>query len=427
MTRLISFPKPKTELGLVFVLFIFAVLFRLWFISLSPQPFWWDQEEYERYTAKMMDAPFYLAPHTYRSYPYPLFLALVYTVVGFGNHQAIFFLQAWLDAGTGILVYLILKRVGENRIIPWIGLILYSVNPFTSGYAGLVLTEVPSAFLITAAVYAGVRFVEKFSLRSGVILGLTAGLVAQIKNAAFIWAIIPIAGTLLFLNFRKFLLPYLFVAIGLGITVVYPLYVNNRYYGELTVTTVDSITARELYNGAVLKILPPFTRWYPPEIHQMYVEYYSEYYPQRTKDDRKKMAQVYMKKAIDLIKSDPWDYLRWRFYKMWYVWQKENIFFIVEPGYENHKHLTYRANLVLLSLALVGLLAGWKLTARKSWRFALLAISGTVLYGTLAFSLTHAEYRLTIPFYPLLYIAAAAGGYSVIDFAGRFLSKLSRK
>ena len=91
---------------------------------------------------------------------------------------------------------------------------------------------------------------------------------------------------------------------------------------------------------------------------------------------------------------------------MWYVWQKENIFFYREPGFANHRMATYWGNAILLLLAALGLLI------RYLHPFVRWSIIGTILYGTLAFSLTHAEYRLTIPFYPILILASAVGlGY----------------
>lgn len=404
----------------VLLLFLASMLFRMSFISLFPQPFGYDQQDYETYAGKMFNASLMLASHSYRSYPYPLMLAVLYKVVGFGNHQAVFFLQAVLDSLAGLLIYLILRYGLINKLRAWIGFILYAINPFTSGYVGVLLSEVLSAFTVIGTIAAGAWFVVKPSWRKGLLFGLLAGLAAETRSAAFAWAAIPVglATVSVVLSIRDrpkrmhVLLPISSILVGIILTLLYPLYVNWRDYRELNATTVDNIFARELFNGAILRKLPPFTIFYPPEVQQMYGEYYSEYNPGRTTTQRKAMADKYRNKALAIIRRDPKGYIANRFEKMWYVWQKENIFFYREPGFASHRMVIYYGNAILLLLAALGLLF-WPQSRRYvGTKFVRWSIIGTILYGTLAFSLTHAEYRLTIPFYPLLILAAAVGlGY----------------
>jgi hypothetical protein len=47
---------------------------------------------------------------------------------------------------------------------------------------------------------------------------------------------------------------------------------------------------------------------------------------------------------------------------------------------------------------------------------------GSILYGTTVFSITHAEYRLTIPFYPLLIISAAIAIFQLSKWVERIFS-----
>jgi hypothetical protein len=197
---------------------------------------------------------------------------------------------------------------------------------------------------------------------------------------------------------------------GIFLSVIYPLYVNWRDYHEFNVTTVDSFYAKEFFNGAIMKVLPPFTYVYPYEVNVMFGEYYSEYFPWRTAADRKAMAKKYFNKGWEIIKRDPIDYIKSRFFKMWYVWQKENIFFYSEPGYMQHRLVTYYANITILFTGLVGLIV-WRKFRKQSlvggWVW--LTIVGSIIYATIGFSVTHAEYRLTIPFYPLVFIAFSVG------------------
>jgi hypothetical protein len=402
------------EIILICSIILFAVAYRLWFISLNPQSFAWDQDEYQLYAAKMYNAPFLLASHTYRSYPYPLFMTIIYWFWGFANHKALFTGQAINDALTGLLVLLILKTIiRKNPYVPYIGFLLYAINPFTSGYVGVGLSEVLTTFFITLTFAAGIGFMFKPSIFTGLIFGITAGMAAETRNAAFAWTVIPIGLTLIWLKWKTKIGAYVAIGCGIFLTVLYPLYVNWRDYHEINITTVDSFYAKEMFNGVVLKVLPPFTYDYPTVTKQMFWEYYSEFYPSRTTADRKAMAQKYYRMAWEGIKADPIDYIRWRFFKMWYVWQKENIFFYSEPFFNQTRYLVYWGNIMLLGAALYGCIHGFFKAINKQSRWIWGSIIGTMLYGTLAFCLTHAEYRLTIPFYPLLIISAV---YSLATF-----------
>ncbi len=429
---------------IVYALVLGGIVFRLWFIALAPQPFGWDQYEYEMYAKKIYEHPRMLASHSYRSYPYPLLLAGLYKIVGFGNHEAVFWLQAVMDAVTGALIFWTILRGFKNRSAAWLGFVLYEINPFTSGYVGVLLAEVSTAFFLAASLAAGVEFVRKPTMGKGLVLGVFVGLTAETRNAAFAWAAVPVV--LAFMRIRsirtnptnapiieamrgmmKSLNHYvidwsdwvigqigrisLFVSILIGIilTLLYPLFVNWRDYHEINATTVDSFYAKEFFQGALLKRLPPFTYLYPPESHIMWSEYYSEYDPGRTTQARRAMAQKYYDKGWARINQDPWDYLRVRFEKMWYVWQKENIFFYQEPGFAEHRHITYAVNMLLLILAAAGLLVASTLKNYAPSRWLWWTILGSLVYATVAFSFSHAEYRLTIPFYPMLFVVAPFG------------------
>lgn len=404
------------ELLGVIVLFIIGVCFRMWFITLAPQPFRFglDGFEYESYAQKIWDNKFFAA-HSYRSYPYPLLLAIVYLFVGWGNHQAIFFLQAVMDTSVGLFLFYIFRKGLMMRTVGFLAYALYTINPFTSGYVGVILAEVMTTFFIGATFFSGVFFVKKPSVFRGILFGFCVGMAAETRNAAFIWAAIPIGLSFWGVFSRKTIVSFVSLFVGLSLTVVYPLLTNWKTYEEINFTTVDDFYIKEIYQGVYLKILPPFTYAYPVESQELWGEYYSEYDPGRTKDQREAMRNKYLEKTKVLIEKDPIDYLLWRFRKMWYVWQKENVFFYEEPNFEYHRPYTYSYNVMILGLALLGLIY-WDKTMYGNTekviqirRFIRLTCIGTILYATLAFSLTHAEYRLTIPFYPTLFAAMAVG------------------
>ncbi|MFH0749718.1 MAG: hypothetical protein V1917_02260, partial [Candidatus Gottesmanbacteria bacterium] len=308
-------------------IFLAAILFRLWFITLAPQPFIYDQKEYQLYTEKIFAHPLLLASHSYRSYPLPLMEAILYKFVGWANHQALYKVHAILDSLVAVMVFLLLKEGMRLKKVAWIGFILYAFNPFTSGYVGTGLSEILATFFIVSTLFAGMLFLRRPDIWRGIFLGFFAGMAAETRNAAFMWAAIPIVLTPFCIRWKRHIPGYIGVVIGLMITILYPLYTNWRDYREVNITKVDNFYAMEFFNGASLKVLPPFTYVYPIEQFDMWNEYLSEYVPGRTTQERQKIADKYYKKGWDIVRADPVDYIRWRFFKMWYVWQKENIFF----------------------------------------------------------------------------------------------------
>lgn len=404
------------RLLLLSAVFVFGFLFRMWFITLAPQLYGYDQYEYDSYAKKMFDHPFLLASHSYRNYPFPLILAILYKFVGFANTAAVYRLNGIIDSLTGLLVFFLLRRATKKEALAWTGSFLYMVNPFTSGYVGLVLSEVLSAFFITATIAAGLKFIERKSIVWGVVFGVAAGMSAETRNAAFAWAAFPIGLALFAVSWKKFWKSYLAIGFGVFLTVLYPLYVNWHDWKEVNISTVDSMFAREFFNGAINKILPPFTYVYPRDVQLMYGEYYAEYAPWRTKEERQAMYDKYWKKGWDIVLADPLDYIKYRFIKMVYVWQKENIFFYEEPGFHDHKQYTFTLNVFLQLFTLLGLWGIGRRVIRNRQLgtpagFLWGSIAGSILYGTVFFAVSHAEYRLTIPFYPLLILMAAWGGF----------------
>lgn len=399
----------RKELFAIIGLFLFGIVFRLWFVSLAPQPYWYDQTSYGKYALRIYNHPYMLASHSYRSYPLPLLMASVYKLFGLENHYAVFVVQAVLDSLTGVMVYLLLKKGFRMRKGAWVGGIMYIVNPFTSAYVGVLLSEILTAFFMAATFFFGMYFIKRPTMLLGILMGLGAGMAAETRNAVFVWAAVPLVLLLTVLPWKKHRTGYTGVLIGLFLTILYPLITNWRDYRELSITKVDSFYAMEFFNGASLRTQPPFNKIYPYDNNIMWLEYYTEDNPWMTKEDRRAMAQKYLRKGWEIIRADPVDYIKMRFFKMWYVWQKENVFFYVEPGFESHKQYTYALNLVLLSLGALGLATGRVLARGSIGKWVWASMLGSVVYATLSLSLSHGEYRLTIPFYPMVIALGAMG------------------
>ena len=81
-------------------------------------------------------------------------------------------------------------------------------------------------------------------------------------------------------------------------------------------------------------------------------------------------------------------------------------------------------NLLLLGMTVVGLVQMVRLTNHLS-RWTWWSMMGSLAYATFVFCFSHAEYRITVPFYPLL-IACAGVGVGACWNALRYVRRKNR-
>lgn len=399
----------SSTVWLLIILFIVSLVFRLWLNNLSPQPFVYDQGEYEFYAQKIYSNPWLLASHTYRSYLYPLFLATVYRLSSFGNHELVIYLQAALDSFVSICIYIVLAHGLKAGKWSWVGGVLYALNPFTSGYVGVLLTEVLTTFFMGATLATGVMYFRTRNAKWAFLFGLSAGCTGQARNQVLALSLVPLIAAMMLLSLREQKKQIVAILGGFIVTMAYPVYVNWRDYKEITFTTVDNMIIRELYNGAVVGKLRAFRDQFPVESQIMWKEFYSEINPGRTSAERKELNKKYLGLTRNIIWKDPVGYLNMRFEKMWFAWQKESIYVFSEPGFESHAIYTYIGNLVFLTLGAFGFYVWWGNTKDVTNLWLRRAMVGTICVATVGFSLVNAEQRYTIPLYPMVCIGATLG------------------
>ncbi|OGG00303.1 hypothetical protein A2Y99_01030 [Candidatus Gottesmanbacteria bacterium RBG_13_37_7] len=453
------------------VLLLVALFYKLWFISLAPQPIIYDQNEYISYAKSILEKG--LTGVTSRTYGYPLLLSFVFLVWGNDNFQAVFAVQAIIDILSALILFYLALRVFKSQKVAWTALIIQLFNPFTTGYIGVILTEIFSSFLLILSVLIFTNLSNRFKESGGnidgktiimsVFLGFVVGFNTQARPAFYNWNLLVIVSVPLILMYHRLpikrLIPsismstshvgdtsegipgrsrlnreslgkrerqdprqtlitlfmlFFFIILGTLIASGYQIVSNLKLFNQFSLTTVDSFFARELYDGALLKVTPlfPNNSWaYPVEMQLMYQEY--SVLPKNA-HERHEMANKYFNMAVELIKKDPVDYAVSRVKKMWNMWQKPNIFFYYETNFDKHWIYTYFLNLAILGLSFYGLILGilsQNLVIKKMTVYSLVLLT----YMTVAIAFTHAEPRLTIPAYPVLFLFASYGLVSILE------------
>jgi hypothetical protein len=400
----------KKEYFLLFIGCIVAIVFRLWLISIFPQPFINDQFEYHRFALQILHSGVFA--DSARLYGYPLLLAVIYKLFGVENLQALFVFQAMVDSLTALLVYQWAKLLFRQKSVPWIALVLYIFNPYTSAYVGVVLSEVTGIFFTTLLLYLFTLFWLKKKLVVFLLFSFVAGFLPQIRPA-FLYFSGGLFVISLYSYWKKkgviigillFILPFLYVLWG-----------NVVYFNEWKFTNVDHIPPRELFISVKVPDRAPYhmksgNDVYPKEVMQLYEEY--SVVP-KTQKERTAMGNTYFTQAIEIIKKDPWLFIRERLGKMFFVWEKHFLFYYQESPNIFRDKLVYWGNMLLLVFGVTGLVKWWMYRMKPNQKGTMLAgiYMFLILYISVIHSVSLAEERYSLPGYPVLFLFA---GYTFV-------------
>jgi 4-amino-4-deoxy-L-arabinose transferase-like glycosyltransferase len=143
------------------------------------QTAWTDQSGYQRLGASLATTGHFtryadseaFVPEVIRTPGYPAFVALVYSVFGVGNDLAVAVAQAFVFTAICWMVFIMARRSSGDRsgIVAATMTALYSPLPY---FGSLILTELWTAFVATAAILMCLRAVQQGRTRDYVIAGV---------------------------------------------------------------------------------------------------------------------------------------------------------------------------------------------------------------------------------------------------------------
>ena len=138
--------------------------------------------------------PLHVDTGTYRPPLYPLFLAIIFDMVG-TNIDAVRFVQSFMGVITCGLLFLIGRRTGDERV----GLIaagLGAVYPFSVFFAGVVMVETLLVLLTVISLFLMQELQWTPSVRRAAVLGGVLGLGALCKPVLLAWVAVLAVGVL---------------------------------------------------------------------------------------------------------------------------------------------------------------------------------------------------------------------------------------
>ncbi len=182
------------KLLIVFLIFIFAILLRLWNLDKIGRT--WDEDsqvELGYKFIKLIESRDFTNPLWQYPYhpPLPKYLygwAAQYDVQQYSNGKPIFnydwthsrLVSVLFSSLTSVLILLI----GWSYLSPFVGIIssiIFSMLPFLLGLSQLATIESILIFFFTASIYSFFNFLQKMNLKNGILTGILLGFALETK------------------------------------------------------------------------------------------------------------------------------------------------------------------------------------------------------------------------------------------------------
>lgn len=154
---------------------------------------WTDQSGYQRLGASLATTGEFtryadtevFVPEVIRTPGYPAFVAAIYLLFGVGNDLAVAIAQSFVFVAICCMVFAIARKAAGDRsaIVAGVMTALYSPLPY---FGSLILTELWTAFMATAAVLVCLRATQKGRLADYVLAGALFSATTLVRPAFFL-------------------------------------------------------------------------------------------------------------------------------------------------------------------------------------------------------------------------------------------------
>lgn len=405
---------------LLVFLFILGLVFRFWLINLVPQPFAHDQLQYHNYARGIVEKG--LFAHTFRLYGYPMLIAPVYFLFGSDNATAWKIFQIIMDTSTAVLVFLMAKHLFINKRVAYISYLLYLFNPFTSAYAGVLLTEVASIFFTALMIYFFILFIKQRKLKYLVLLVFTMGYLTQVRSTFFFYTLLLLVAVIYILRHLqpavgKWLQLSLLTIFIYFLPYIYTISGNAVIYKQFSLLTVDDFFIQNMYLSLYVDRWPYHPNentLFPRQVGQVFGEFS---FGVKNAEERKALSKKYWDLSWTELTGKPVYYISRALTKCWYIWEKHTLFYYQELSNQPVLTWLYWVNLASLFSGLAGFLS-WILSKKMSFEqriFGIFSIS-LIAYLTVIHIFSVSEERFSLPAYPLVFLFMGYLSYKIVCY-----------
>ena len=220
---------------------------------------WTDQAGYKRLGEVLANTGMFtrypeaatFVPEVIRTPGYPAFVAAVYLVAGVGNHLAVAMAQALVFAGLCVLVFLLTRRAAGDRAAMMAAILTALFPPFPY-FGALVVTELWTAFVATAAMVVCMRAVQGGRLWDFALAGVLFGVTTLVRPAFVLLPFFLAMGVPLLVRearTRRALRGWAVLALASALTLAPWFAYNYAYVGGVTLSPAGGV-GRGLWEGS---------------------------------------------------------------------------------------------------------------------------------------------------------------------------------
>lgn len=401
----------KKNLILIFLI-LSGFVFRIFIVSYAEKRLYWDADSYT-FMAREISAGKIAGDCCTHSLGYPALLAGIYALFGPGNTVAILLIQILMDMVTAGMVYLIAKRVFNNKTA-YFSFIIYLFNPLTAAYTGYNLTETLMIFLITAIALTVTE--KNFGIHKyfWAVTGFLLGLLTFVKSPYYAVSAVLI-GSLSLFYFRKLDRIYFIIAATILFFFAsgYSLYSYHQKYLKWSIIPPYSMGLTQLY----LNFYPSGKTTMDDVFHEFYFTPPSE---------MEKFKQKYNDLFLKRFRTDWPLFVRNWFQNMGLIWDKTYLFEYkdnIDAGQQNDwasqgKRWYIRVgNVIAILLFFIGIFGFVKKEKSIILTNPFFIVTAVFfLCTTFVFTLFTIVQRHSIPFYSLLFIWSGYGIYCIFGW-----------
>lgn len=396
---------------ILFMLLVLGFFYRFILMRLVYQLLIYDMDYYRIIAEKMMQGEI-VADILGKTFGYPAFLAFLFSIFGKGNFLAVKIVQIFLDLGIAVVIFRI-ARTQFGKTAGWISFVLVLFSPITAAYAGLILPEVLTMFLVSMILLILVKkqFLQKpiWWITFGGLLGYW--LFTRFQYYYFIFFIIILLGHICFKGGRRIgfmVITFLFVLVCSS----YTLFANFRNFKVISIITPKSTMWSFLY-------LNYFGIQYPELLSEtektpvLLNNIFGDYFHATLEKNYDKVDSLIASHKSSFLQEFP---LKWPiflinvFKNFLLLWDKRILAPYTDPFHPNDVWILRTGNIVLLGMFVTGIIRYVSKVGKHALRSPLFLFTTLLfVYMALFFSVVSNESRHTIVFYPLVYLWGGSG------------------
>lgn len=406
--------------GVLTVLIAAGIALRLFLAGSADRELRWDSHWYFE-AGQMLIRGVLPAECCFHGSGYPVFIAAILAVFGSDAVDAVRLAQVFLDISTACVLWMAVRR-SSTRMAADTVLGAYLLNPFSSGYTGVIMTEVLAlhlvAWMIYAASYCRRNLAPKWVF---IMTGVFMGLAVWVKPG-FLW--ISLLLILLMLGYYAsswkarlfhglaavsgFLLASSFSLVAYGITYGRPGPVPPYGMGIGTM----------LYLNYYLEPLPEIAgvaATEHPEWTRTVMEYHHLFLANKH-DQTSLYNRTYAGRFITQLPEMWLTFIAHTVRNFFLFWDKRYLLIYRDPWYPTYTPLIRMANFVYLAFGALGLGLELQKPSSLRWGMAVLTVVMVVYMGVM-FPLISNVSRHSLPLYGPIVLWAGIG---VAQVANRF-------